>query len=149
MGTIHRRAARHPQHLPRPDEPRVAWFVREPFPSVSTGTKLNFGFLEKDSELVLISEMGEDGVIFGDGIESDRIEFISGQSLRIRLDAQTLRLVMPVARLEKATAQGPRDVRRVEAAGRRKDGSTAPEAMSDTSPSPHRYDRPHTPSPRA
>jgi NAD kinase len=81
--------------LPEPEEPRLSWLVREPFPSVYTGTDLNFGILDTDSELVLYSEMGEGGVIFADGIESDRIEFLSGQRVTIRVATETLNLVVP------------------------------------------------------
>jgi hypothetical protein len=81
--------------LPVPEEPRLSWFVREPFPSVYTGTELNFGVLDTEGELVLYSEMGEGGVIFADGIESDRIEFLSGHRVTIRVAANTLNLVTP------------------------------------------------------
>jgi hypothetical protein len=39
--------------------------------------------------------MGEGGVIFADGIESDRIEFLSGQVVTIRVAANTLNLIIP------------------------------------------------------
>jgi len=81
--------------LPKPEEPRLSWFVREPFPSVYTGTELNFGILDTDAELVIYSEMGEGGVVFADGIESDRIEFVSGQHVTIRVAADTLNLIVP------------------------------------------------------
>lgn len=81
--------------MPRPDEPRLAWFVREPFPSVATGTALNFGLLAPGEELVLTSEMGEGGTMFADGIESDRVEFLDGQTVRITLADHRLNLVVP------------------------------------------------------
>jgi NAD kinase len=81
--------------LPTPEEPRLSWFVREPFPSVYTGTELNFGLLDTDTELVIYSEMGEGGVIFGDGIESDRVEFVSGHRVTIGVASDTLNLVVP------------------------------------------------------
>jgi len=77
------------------EEPRLAWLVREPFPSVSTGTDLDFGMLEADAGLEVVSEMGDDGVIFADGIESDRLDFLSGQVARIALARQRLHLVVP------------------------------------------------------
>ena len=40
-------------------------------------------------------EMGEDGVVFADGIESDRIEFLSGQVLQVGLAERKLNLVVP------------------------------------------------------
>ncbi|MCA9573766.1 MAG: hypothetical protein KC656_38305, partial [Myxococcales bacterium] len=60
---------------PAPEERRLDWFVREPFPSVATGTSLEFGSLAEGERLVIDSLMGEDGVAFADGIEPDRIEF--------------------------------------------------------------------------
>ena len=80
---------------PAPDEPRLAWFVREPFPSVATGTALDFGALLAGDELVLTSEMGEGGTMFADGIESDRVEFADGQTIRLAVADRRLRLVVP------------------------------------------------------
>lgn len=82
--------------MPRPDEPRLAWFVREPFPSVATGTTLNFGTIGPGEELVLTSAMGEGGTLFADGVESDRVEFLDGQTVRIRVAERRLQLVVPV-----------------------------------------------------
>ena len=84
--------------LPQPEEPRLAWFVREPFPSVYTGTALDFGFLEPGSPLVLRSEMGRGGVLFADGIESDRVEFLDGHTVRIGVADDTLNLLVPAER---------------------------------------------------
>jgi hypothetical protein len=81
--------------LPRPEEPRLSWFVREPFPSVYTGTEIDFGFVEQEQELVARSEMGYGGVIFADGIESDSLEFLYGHRVVVRIAAQRLNLVVP------------------------------------------------------
>jgi NAD kinase len=81
--------------MPAPEEPRLAWFVREPWPSVATGADLNFGFLAQAQELVCVSEMGEEGVIFADGIESDRVEFLYGHTVRLSVAPQTLNLLVP------------------------------------------------------
>ncbi len=81
--------------MPRPDEARLAWFVREPFPSVATGTALDFGFVGAGESLVVTSEMGEGGTLFADGIESDRVEFSDGQTVRIGIAERRLRLVVP------------------------------------------------------
>ena len=78
-----------------PEEARLAWLVREPFPSVSTDTDLDFGFLGPDEALEVVSEMGEDGVIFADGIEVDRLDFAVGQTARISVAPQRLHLVVP------------------------------------------------------
>jgi hypothetical protein len=69
--------------------------VREPFPSVSTDVDLDFGFLSVDDALEVVSEMGEDGVIFADGIEADRLDFAVGQTARIGIAQQRLHLVVP------------------------------------------------------
>jgi hypothetical protein len=81
--------------LPEPEEAYLAWFVREPFPSVYTGTELNWGFLGVGFRLVLHSEMGQGGVIFADGIEQDYIEFLRGQVVSITIAQDTLNLVVP------------------------------------------------------
>ena len=73
---------------------RLAWFVREPFPSVATGTSVNFGYVDAERALELESEMDEGGVIFADGIESDRLEFLAGQRCEIGLAPERLRLVV-------------------------------------------------------
>lgn len=80
---------------PLADEQRLVWMVREPFPSVSTGTTLNFGSLAPGEALVVTSEMGEGGTLFADGIESDRVEFADGQNVRLALSDRVLRLVVP------------------------------------------------------
>jgi len=79
---------------PMPTDPRLVWFVREPFPSVATGTAVNFGHSHDDCPLQLESEMDEGGVLFADGIESDRVEFLSGQRVEIRIAPERLRLVV-------------------------------------------------------
>jgi hypothetical protein len=81
--------------MPTPIEQRLAWFVREPWPSVASGAALNFGWVDSNAPLRVVSEMGEGGVIFADGIESDCIEFASGQSVRVGIAAQRLNLVVP------------------------------------------------------
>ena len=79
-----------------PSERALAWFVREPFPSVSTGTSLDHGLLSEGERLTIYSEMGEGGVVFADGIESDRLDFLSGQVLTLGLAERSLNLVVPV-----------------------------------------------------
>lgn len=79
---------------PAPEEERLLWFAREPFPSVSTGTSLDFGEVAGGESVVLESAMGEGGVIFADGIETDFLEFIDGQSARLRLAEHRLNLVV-------------------------------------------------------
>lgn len=79
--------------LPRAWEPAVAFFVREPFPSVGTGSSIDGALLAGGEPLELVSEMNEGGVIFGDGIEDDRLEFSWGTRATIRAAGERLRLV--------------------------------------------------------
>jgi hypothetical protein len=81
--------------LPSPEQARLAWFVREPFPSVYTGTDLGVGLLSADQHLILYSEMGQGGIIFADGIEPDGLPFLTGQVVSLGLAEQTLNLVVP------------------------------------------------------
>lgn len=84
---------RRPLDLPPPSDPRVAFFVREPFPSVGTGTSIDGALLAREEPLELVSEMNDGGVVFGDGIEEDRIEFSWGTRVRIGAAEERLRLV--------------------------------------------------------
>ncbi len=82
------------QALPGPEEPRMVWFVREPWQSVNTGANLSRGWLAPGETLEAASEMGEGGVIFADGIENDRLEFLEGQSVSVGIAEETLNLVV-------------------------------------------------------
>lgn len=81
-----------PIPLPAPEEPRLAWFVREAWPSPATGTTHTQGLLDRDQELTVTSET--DGlVVFGDGIETDRLTLAWGQRTTLLLAARTLDLL--------------------------------------------------------
>lgn len=80
----------HGVALPGPTDRSLAFFVREPFPSVATGTSLEAGTLAEGATLALRSEMDDRGTIFGDGIEDDRLEF--GWGLRVEVGVATERL---------------------------------------------------------
>jgi NAD kinase len=84
---------RRPLELPEATDPALAFFVREPFPSVATGTSLDGARLDGDAALELVSEMNEGGVLFADGIEDDRLEFPFGARARFAIAPDRLRLV--------------------------------------------------------
>ncbi|MFT4543095.1 MAG: NAD kinase [Planctomycetota bacterium] len=78
--------------MPARCEQRLAFFVREAWPSVATGTTLTEGILGEGKWLRITSEM-EAGVIFGDGIEADRLDFGWGRPVELGLAERRLRLV--------------------------------------------------------
>lgn len=84
---------RRPLALPAPVDPAVAFLVREPFPSVGTGTAIDGALLPPGEPLALVSEMNEGGVVFGDGIEEDRLDFGFGARVAIGPAAERLALV--------------------------------------------------------
>ena len=79
--------------LPNFEEDRLAFFVREAFPSRATGTEISQGSVVVGTCLELTSQMNDDGVIFGDGIEDDRIPFPFGARVEVRTAKNCLRLV--------------------------------------------------------
>jgi hypothetical protein len=76
-----------------PEERRLAFFVREPWPSAATGTTLTEGELTATDTLTITSELGEGGVVFGDGIEADRLQLDWGQRVEVAIAARALQLV--------------------------------------------------------
>lgn len=79
--------------LPRPADPLLAFFVREAWPSPWTQTGLTEGLLPDARALEVTSEMNEEGVIFGDGIEADHLDFAWGMRAEVRRAPETLNLV--------------------------------------------------------
>jgi hypothetical protein len=79
---------------PDPAAPSLAYFVREPFPSVSTGTSIKHGKLPDGSHLTATSRMNDGGVVFADGIEHDHLVFEWGRRVEIGISKSQLRLVI-------------------------------------------------------
>jgi hypothetical protein len=79
--------------LPGLTDTSLAWFVREAWPSPGTGVKLTSGLLAPGEALSLRVESDE-LVVFGDGVESDRLKISWGQSLTIGLGPTPVRLAL-------------------------------------------------------
>ncbi len=79
---------------PTPTCPDLSFFVREAFPSVSTGVGLDYGCIQPGQCVEITSEMNEGGVVFGDGIEDDRIAFDWGRVATLSRSERRLRLVL-------------------------------------------------------
>ncbi len=60
------------------DDPRLAFVVREPYRSRSSGVAIGAGLLAKGEKLTIESQMPEGGAIFSDGVLDDALEFNSG-----------------------------------------------------------------------
>jgi NAD kinase len=78
--------------LPRPTEDRLLWFVREAWPSPATGTTRVAGTLAGTDRLRLTVE-SERLIAFGDGMETDALELTWGQSVRVGVCGERLRLI--------------------------------------------------------
>ena len=79
--------------LPKPEEPKLAWFVREPFPSRSSQVSLVYGDIVPGSPLKVRSRMPDNGVIFSDGLESDYLAFTAGMEAVVSVSAKKGQLV--------------------------------------------------------
>ena len=78
-----------------PDEQALAYFVREAFPSVSTGTSIRAGKIGQGTPIHVTSRMNEGGVIFADGIEQDHLNFEWGRITDVSIAKRRLNLVLP------------------------------------------------------
>lgn len=76
-----------------PTDKALAFFVREPWPSVATGNSIAHGPLGAGQPLSVLSNMNDGGVIFADGMEQDHLDFGWGRTVRVGVAAKTLNLV--------------------------------------------------------
>ena len=91
--SVHRERA-STLRLPTPTEDALAFFVREAWPSLATGTSCTEGRLLHEESLEIVSRMERGGVVFGDGIESDALELPWGARLKVHLGRRRLHLVV-------------------------------------------------------
>ena len=77
--------------LPQPTDQSLAWFVREPWPSPSTGATLTHGTVRGTPLTVHVES--DTLVAFGDGIEDDRLTLTWGQHLTIGIAERRLATV--------------------------------------------------------
>lgn len=82
-----------PFALPQPVDPTLGWFVREAWPSPTTGAALTGGLLAPETELRVLVQ-SETLTVFGDGIEGDRLAPAWGQTVTFSAARRTLTLVV-------------------------------------------------------
>ncbi len=75
------------------DAAHLQFVVREPFPSRSSQAELVFGTVSRSQPLRLRSRMGDQGVIFSDGMEDDFLRFSAGMEACIGLSPTQGQLV--------------------------------------------------------
>lgn len=75
------------------DSDRLVYYVREPYPSPSTGVDLVLGRVSAKAPLKIRSLMPEGGVIFSDGMEADGLDFRSGLEAVVGIAPQKGRLL--------------------------------------------------------
>ncbi|MDT4741758.1 sugar kinase [Bradyrhizobium sp. WYCCWR 12699] len=76
------------------DAAELRFAVREPFPSRHSKTNLVCGRLAPAEQLRIRSLMPENGVIFSDGVEADRLDFNAGAEVAIGIARRRGRLIV-------------------------------------------------------
>lgn len=82
-----------PEPLPW-DTDRLVFNVREPWPSLATQAGLVSGVIPGGGQLELVSRMAAGGMVFGDGMEEDYLEFNAGVKATIGVAQVRLNLVL-------------------------------------------------------
>ena len=75
-----------------PDARQLAFCVREPFESLASGADIVAGEIKRNETLDLVSQMPQGGVIFGDGVTEDWIEWNAGVAVSVGVADEMLRL---------------------------------------------------------
>lgn len=88
-------------NLGKVPEPKYDWGsrqltfqVREPYPSRFTQAEIVYGQVKEQEQLILTSNMSENGVVFSDGIIDDTIEFNAGMEIKIGVADKVGKLVV-------------------------------------------------------
>ena len=74
------------------DARKLEFCVREPFESLASGADIVAGEIKQDETLDLVSQMPQGGVIFGDGVIEDFIEWNAGVAVSVGVADEVLRL---------------------------------------------------------
>ncbi len=74
------------------DAPKLEFCVREPFESLASSADLVSGTIKRQETLDLVSQMPQGGVIFGDGVCEDFIEWNAGVEVKVGVADEILRL---------------------------------------------------------
>jgi NAD kinase len=83
------------RYSPQPwDSAELRFAVREPFPSRTSQASLVYGRITKSDELRVRSLMSENGIIFSDGIDADRLDFNAGTEAHITVAERQGRLII-------------------------------------------------------
>jgi NAD kinase len=86
-------AATRIEHAFDAQDPKAAFFSREPWPSRQSGASLRSGVISQGHPLEIQSRINDGGVIFADGIEQDFLGFDWGAVVSVQVADARLELV--------------------------------------------------------